>query len=355
MLSSGLGGVQAAFANYSALLSSLGHHTICCTTPDANILPHLPEGAEIVTLPNRFEYDPVAIYRAARLLKVHKPDVILVHGKRALVIFAAARRFLATHIPVVNVLHRHRFKSVDIADMSICVSKRLCEEAVTHGVDRRKLVHVPNFIPDLWPTEPTQTWHNPPVIGFVGRMVPEKGTDLLIEAAKILKSEGVPFRIHIGGDGELKPQMMALAEQRGLKNDIFWRGWIDDVPGFYDGVDICCVPSRWESFGIVVLHAFNVGKAVVATRTAGPSEIITDGRNGLLCDITPQDLAAKLKMLIEDRALAFKLATRGHKERERYTLQVVAPQVDVILRAAVHDDERGRQAIASSAANDVVG
>ncbi len=355
MLSGGLGGVQAAFANYSALLVGLGHQTICCTAPDATILPRLPAKAEIVTLSNKFERDPLAIYRAVRLLKTHKPDVMLVHGKRALVIFSAARRFLGQNIPLVNVLHRHRFKGVDAADMSVCVSKRLCDEAVSNGIDRHKLAHVPNFITDIWNTNPTKIWRDPPVIGFVGRMVPEKGVDLLIDAARILKDQGVAFKVHIGGDGVLLQEMQAHCVARGLQDEFYWAGWIDDVPGFYDGVDICCVPSRWESFGIVVLHAFNAGKPILATRTVGPSEIITDGRNGLLCDISPEDLAAKLKLLIEDRELAFKLASRGHEERQVYTQEAVAPQVEAILRGAVRETTRISSAIGSGVANDAVG
>jgi glycosyltransferase involved in cell wall biosynthesis len=348
MLSGGLGGVQAAFANYSALLCELGHQTICCVAPNATVLSHLTPKVQVVTLSNKFERDPLAIYRAVRMLKTHKPDVVLVHGKRALVIFAAARRFAGLNIPLVNVLHRHRFKGIDMADMSICVSKRLCDDAAMHGIDRRKLAHVPNFIPELWPSTPTRQWRDPPVIGFVGRLVPEKGADILIEAARLLKEQGVKFKIQMGGDGELRGELMALAAQHGVADLITWLGWIDDVPGFYDAVDICCVPSRWESFGIVVLHALNAGKTLLATRTVGPSEIITDGRNGLLCDVSPADVAAKLKLLIEDRELAFRLASRGHEERQVYTLEAVAPQVDAILRDAVRELTHAEAAIGSS-------
>ncbi len=353
MLSGGLGGVQAAFANYTALLSHLGHETICCVSPDALIQTHLPPSTHIVTLANKFEHDPLAIYRAVRLLKTHKPDVVLVHGKRALVIFGAARKLAGVSVPLVNVLHRHRFKRVNLADMSICVSRRLCDEAVQHGINRRKLAFVPNFIPNLWPTMPVRTFRDPPTIGFVGRMLPEKGLDLLIEAARLLKDQGYVFKMRLGGDGELKGALMALAEQRGLAEDLTWLGWIEDVPAFYEAVDICCVPSRWESFGIVVLHAFNAGKAVVATRTVGPSEIITDQYNGLLCDISPEDIAAKLKLLLDDPGLAFKLATKSHADRNVYTMQAVAPQVDAILRNAVSEMVREAAVSASDAANDV--
>lgn len=351
MLSGGLGGVQAAFAAYTELLVHLGHETHVCMCPDAAIAVRIPASVRVHNLANQFEHDPVAIYRAVRLLRETKPDVVLTHGKRALVIFTAARRFVGGRVPIVNVLHRHRFKRVDAADMSICVSRRLCDEAAAAGIDQRKLVYVPNFLPTLLPANAARAWSDPPVLGFLGRMVPEKGGDLFIAALALLKAQGVRFRARIGGDGPLKPDLMRQAETSGLADEIEWLGWVHDVPAFYEGIDLFCVPSRWESFGIVVLNAMNAGRPLVATRTAGPMEIIQDGANGLLCDTDAGAIAAALRRLIDDRSLAARLARQGHIDSHLYAMPNIAPKVDAVLRSVVTD---ALGAVPAAVANDVV-
>ena len=72
-------------------------------------------------------------------------------------------------------------------------------------------------------------------------------------------------------------------------------GWVEDKRAFFETLDLFCVPSREEPFGIVVLEGMAHGRAVVATAAAGPREIIRDGIDGLLVPpASPPALAAAL-------------------------------------------------------------
>jgi glycosyltransferase involved in cell wall biosynthesis len=341
MLSLGPGGVQSAHVGYAKLLRSLGHSVTCCVAPNAFVRTLLADDMPVVDLQNIFEFDPVAIARAALLLRAQRPDVIFAHGKRALMIFSWARRFAGRHVPIVCVLHRHRFRKLAAADMIVCVSEALRAEAIDHGVPPEKLIHVPNFITDASPMPRAQLWRKPPVIGFLGRLMPVKGVDLLIEALAALKSAGVQFAVRIGGDGPQRRAMVELAHKHQISDHIQWLGWVDDLQSFYESIDILCVPSRAESFGLVILDAFHAGKPVVATRTIGPSSLVADKKNGLLCDQDAREIAMALKVLIENPGLGQRLVSQAHQDLDRYKIESVAPQVEALLRQLVVRGDAG--------------
>ena len=353
MLSRGLGGVQKAFAGYTTLLGHLGHEVVSCVAPGALVRSYLPAYSTITRLPNAFERDPVAILRAAYILRKRKPDLIVVHGKRALMLMSFARRLAGLNIPLVNVLHRHRLKHIARADLNICISEPLRNEAAAAGVDPAKLAYVPNFLTGELTASTNAVRRDPPVVGFLGRMVPEKGLDLLIEALRILKESGVRVTARIGGDGPERQALMGMASARALGPDLQWLGWVDSVSDFHNSIDVLCVPSRWESFGLVILEAYKAGVAVVSTRTTGPVSIIKDKINGLLCDIDAKDLAAKLKVVIENPEFAQRMANQAAYDVMAYDIAAVAPAVEALLQNVVMRVSAARAPDLSSAASGV--
>jgi glycosyltransferase involved in cell wall biosynthesis len=175
----------------------------------------------------------------------------------------------------------------------------------------------------------------PPIIGFLGRLLPEKGPDLLIDALAILKAKGVRFGARIAGDGAIKSEVAARAAASGLVDMVTWLGWVEALPAFFESIDVLCVPSRHESFGLVLLEAFAAGKPVVATRTVGPSETVVEGRNGLLCDIDAVDIAAKLETLLRDPARLTQLGAQARIDAAGYAMPAVAPNVAAVLTGLI--------------------
>lgn len=332
MLSPGLGGIESAFAHYAEAMQMQGHTVICCVSPGAEIIPHLPTGTEVVELPQRSQYDPLALWHAHRLLKRTRPDVILVHGKRAQHLFLLAQRLFGKLAPLVVVLHRHRFQQLRGCDRILCVSQKLREEVLAQGIAPEKVAVIPNFLVSSSSAEPTQNWHTPPVIGLLGRMVEEKGIDIFLAALALLKARGITFRAEIGGTGALLAAWQAQAEASGLAGSVTWRGWVEDTDNFFTDIDIFCSSSRHESFGIVLIEAFRHGKPVLATATSGASEILRHGENGLLCPVSAEAIAEGLAALLQDRELAFRLATRARADSERYMVNAIAPKIEEAIR-----------------------
>jgi glycosyltransferase involved in cell wall biosynthesis len=142
---------------------------------------------------------------------------------------------------------------------------------------------------------------NPLRIGVLGEMRTEKGLDVLIEAAAQMRAAGPAFTLVIGGDGPELPKLKHQAEARGIADVIEWRGWIEDVDIFYRDIDLFCLPSRAEPFGLVVLEAMMRGVPVVATATDGPRDLILHGETGWLVPVGDASaLAAALSEALAD-------------------------------------------------------
>lgn len=121
-------------------------------------------------------------------------------------------------------------------------------------------------------------------IGILGGMGNyRKGLDILIKALPLLNDIGLT--VHIGGDGTLLETFKNLARELDVENKCIFYGEIkpEGIMDFYSRLDAYVLPSRDETFGVVVVEAMACGLPVIASRCGGPEEIITT-ENGLLID-----------------------------------------------------------------------
>lgn len=335
MLGRSGGGIETAFADYSTMLLDAGHQVTNCIAPGALIEKYLPQKAAKITLVQGSQFDPSAVWKAGNLLRNVKPQVVITHGKRAFQIFSLARTLFARDVKLVNVLHRHRYKGLKGADRIITVSRTIREEAIESGIAEQKLVYIPNalmHVPDAKP----ETLREVPVIGVLGRFVPEKGVDIFLEALAMLKICKLSFKVRIAGEGALKDELKALAEKLGVADHIEWLGWVDDLPAFYRSIDVFCLPSRAESFGIAVLAAMAYAKPVVSTRTLGPSEFLLHTRNALLCNSEAEPLAKALAEMLAVPQRALQLAEAARETALTFRAELVGKQLSECLKNVVN-------------------
>ena len=158
---------------------------------------------------------------------------------------------------------------------------------------------------------------NPPTIAFAGRLVWEKGVDILIKAfARATKS--IPSaHLLIAGKGTAEASLRSLINQLGLKNRVTLLGHLSrsKLEEKLSQAWVQVVPSRWaEPFGIVAIEAMMRGTAVVATDAGGLREIVRHQQTGLL--IAPEDveaLATNLERLLRDPHLAEQMGQKGRE------------------------------------------
>ncbi|RAU92110.1 glycosyltransferase family 4 protein [Paenibacillus sp. YN15] len=169
----------------------------------------------------------------------------------------------------------------------------------------------------------------------VCRLVPAKGLDTLLEACARLKKKGVPFVLHLIGDGPIRKELEQLAADLGIYEDTIFYGYMLHPEEFMPFFDIFVLPSRAEAFGSVFAEAALCLLALVGTEVGGIPEQIEDGRNGLLVPAGDSAaLAAALETLIEDPDYRYELARAAwEKAKKSYSLTRVIRQLSAVYRS----------------------
>ncbi|MGX1703268.1 glycosyltransferase family 4 protein [Microbacterium sp. NPDC055357] len=161
-----------------------------------------------------------------------------------------------------------------------------------------------------------------------GRLVRTKGFDLLLDA---FAAAELPPDVHlvIGGDGPARTELESLAERLGVRERTHFCGRLSrgQVVTVTRGALALGVPSRAESFGIVVLEGWRAGIPVIATSHGGPPEFVRDGRDGWIVDPfdTPA-LAAALRRIVDDPENAATVASAGRARAKEYSWRRIALQ-----------------------------
>ncbi len=120
------------------------------------------------------------------------------------------------------------------------------------------------------------------VIGNAGRLTEQKGQKYLIELAKLLKSDGVKFKILIAGEGELRDALQRLIDEAGVKEEVRLLGHVTDMPAFFNSLDVFVFTSLFEGSANTLIETLHFGVPIVAWDVSSNPEIVVDGQNGLL-------------------------------------------------------------------------
>ncbi len=157
----------------------------------------------------------------------------------------------------------------------------------------------------------------PQTVVYGGRLVWQKGVDLLIHAFAQVVTHIPDAQLLIAGEGPEREKLTILMKGLGLSSNVFFTGHLSrtEVERQFAKAWVQAVPSRWaESFGLVAAEAMMRGTAVVASKSDGLTEIVRSGQTGLL--VTPGDvnaLAQALLRLLRDRALAEEMGRAGRE------------------------------------------
>jgi glycosyltransferase involved in cell wall biosynthesis len=152
-------------------------------------------------------------------------------------------------------------------------------------------------------------------VGFVGRLVTQKGIDVMLHLARELRDDE-SIRLVLAGDGPLASSVAAEVASNELHN-VMAVGKTMDTPSTMAAFDVVVMPSRWEPFGIVAIEAAAMGIPVAAFAVGGIPESVIDGQTGLL--FPPGDvagLASGIRALKTNRDLGARLGHGGRLRTE---------------------------------------
>lgn len=262
---------------------------------------------------NRFT-NLVSYWAVRRLLKGFRPDILQVWPHRANWFVP-----LQPGVPVVRFLGgpppARRFHSVYRHSTALMVpGVGTADHLAGLGWPRERIFRLRHFAANR-NAEPLPRSDGLLVAG-IGRLSPEKGFDLLVDAVR--EQKGVTCWL-VGEGGE----ETALRARAG--DNVVFQGWQDDALPFIASADIIVVPSREESFGLVILEAWSQGKPVIATDCDGPRELIREGETGLLVPKeNPQALWEAIQRLHNDPGLRHRLGQAGQAFGQAHFSEAIA-------------------------------
>ncbi len=206
-------------------------------------------------------------------------------------------------------------------------------EVIYNGIDiPEPVTEDPRAIREAFGLQP-----DAPVIGTLARFEPQKGVAYLLRAAAIAREQVPDLQVLIAGDGPLKNELENLAQELGVRDRVRFVGWRDDIYRVLAAMDVFCLPSLWESFGLVLTEAMAMERPIVATDIDGVREVVVNDQTGVLVPPRdPQRFAQAAVSLLQDRAQAQRMGSAGRRRVvEHFSSARMVEQYEAFFRRLV--------------------
>lgn len=174
------------------------------------------------------------------------------------------------------------------------------------------------------------------VILFVGHFLPFKGLHVLLDAFSMMHTENIV--LILVGVGPLESECRKFAAEKGLHDRIVFTGYknqLEELPSYYNTCDFLVLPSIGapESFGMVILEAMSSGKPAIVSALPGPSQLVEDGVDGLICAVgDSEDLKRKIEYLIQEKDTRRLMGAQARKKiLEKYSWSRIGGRLEKIL------------------------
>ena len=167
-------------------------------------------------------------------------------------------------------------------------------------------------------------WEGPRLLS-VGRLTYQKAFDIAIEAMKLLKDAGYKARWYVLGEGEQRGALEKKIAALGLGEEFILLGTVENPYPYYAQSDVYVHATRFEGRSIAIQEAQTLGCAVVVSDTSGNRRQVVPNQDGLLCALTPEDVARTIGVMLSDEGQRKRLgsAARSKKTAARETVGAI--------------------------------
>jgi glycosyltransferase involved in cell wall biosynthesis len=207
-------------------------------------------------------------------------------------------------------------------DHVVCVSEAQAAKVRRAGVRPERISVIHNAIDAARFQEPDERYRakllryfrqpRTHIIGAAGRLSPEKGFDVLIEAAKLVLSEHPSAGFVVFGDGAERACLQQQINAAGIGSSFILAGFRADLDRFLPHFDLMVLPSHTEGLPNAVLEAFGAGVPVVATAVGGTPEVIEDGESGFLVPAgDAEKMAERISVSLDNAAELPEMGRKG--------------------------------------------
>jgi len=357
------GGPEKQIVELSTRLVARGHRVAVASFRENRPSVEVTDRAQTVGLPTflidtRSPFSPAAVRQLRKFLDTFGVDLLVTHGyKPNLIGYLAARGSSVVQAPLVRGYTGEDWKvrlyeGIDKRMLRkfahvLCVSGGTRETLVRIGVDRERIQVLHNAVDSEQRFEPVDLraeFGLPPdsqVIVAAGRLSPEKGHRLLVQAMRILARSRADAFALILGSGREEQALRVQIRESGLEGRVILGGFRTDVMRCLAAADVIVNPSLTEGLPNVVLEAMSVGAPVVATDVGGVSELVIPGETGWLVEAgdlaaIPDKLAASLLEALSNPQLAQARADRAlERIRSRFSFSVQTDRFQEFCRGMV--------------------
>lgn len=339
------GGAENVFVDLITNLDREKYHPVVTIPGKGWLSDRLDQlNIEYYTIPATGRFNVEYLISLVSLIRKEQIDLIQSHLFGANVYSSLAG--LIMFKPVVSVFHG----AVDIStgesllwlksriieygsNKVIAVSNSLREEVVSRtGIREGKVSTIYNGIDTVRfspkPHNQLREKYNVPdgcaLVVSIGYLRPPKGYELLLLAARCLIDQEVDVRFLIVGDGDMEYKDFLYAEHKklSLESHVFFIGAANNPEYFLNGSDVFLLPSISEGFSISTIEAMSCGLPVIATKSGGPEEIISDRVDGMLVDVDAKDISESLSSIIAGGKI--ELMDKRAREKVKKTFSLLA-------------------------------
>ena len=249
---------------------------------------------------------------------IFNSDIIFIHNAK----LASCFNTIYKVKPIILFFHTDKNKQIKMLKniTRVFAVNNQTKELINNFFKNKKAFLLPNCIKIDNKKYLQKTKSKDIVIGAMGRFVTKKGFDLLIQVIQMYQ-ENQKVKLLIAGDGPLMHSYKRLIKNN---KNIQLLGWVKDKERFFSKIDIFCIPSKIEPFGIVILEAMARGIPVISTRCHGPLDIIKNNKNGILININNKNEMKSAIDLLKNNAEIRKNISKNGLDTIKYKYTIEA-------------------------------
>ena len=296
---------------------------------------------------------------AMTIIRVHGVELLHAHLPNAHLL--ASLLSSITGLPAVATVHGRSvpMRELEIGQLGFTHLTVVCQNAYMHaigvglpeervhlirnGVDCGHFANVrtTHFLHDIVGISATHR-----LIGFVGRLSPEKAPDMFIRMASLLHGPFPEAHFVLVGEGPLLSELRALVNDLGLMDRVHFAGVQSDMPAVYHSLELLVSSSMTEGMPFALMEGMAAGLATVATQVGGVPEIVEVGTTGLLAEPgEPHRLAQAVTELLRDPARRIAMGSAAKlRVQEKFSLEKSVLQMDCLLQQ-LHSSATGLPAM----------
>ena len=309
------GGAEMAYVDTCIALKQAGFDVEAATRPNKIRNPRLiANNIRVHELPFGGALDVYTPWKLKQIIAGFEPKIVQTWMSRAALKTPASSSDPKKYLKVSRLGGYYSIKYFKTTDYFMTATPDIKQYLIREGVNQSRITHINNFAEtEMIEIKISRADLNTPegavAVLALSRLHESKALDVLIKSVVDLPQ----IHLWLAGDGPLRGELEALAQDLGIAPRVHFLGWRTDRAALLEACDICVFPSRYEPFGTVFLQAWQAKTPLITSNAQGPSQYVHDGSDGLVFQIDDvEGLKNAFIRMMEDVPLREAMVANGY-------------------------------------------